>query len=86
VLFRSDLLLRVDVGAKEEIRRIIDEIAAAGVGILLVTTELEELVLLCDRVLVMFRGAIVGELSGASVEREAILRASACGEIQAAAA
>ena len=54
----------VDVGAKEEIRKIIDEIAAAGVGVLLITTELDELVLLCDRVLVMFRGAIVGELSG----------------------
>ena len=73
----------VDVGAKEEIRGIIDEIAAAGVGILLVTTELDELVLLCDRVLIMFRGAIVGELSGERVQREAILRASACGEIQA---
>ena len=46
----------VDVGAKEEIRKIIDEIARAGVGILLMTTELDELVLLCDRVLVMFRG------------------------------
>jgi hypothetical protein len=31
----------------------------------------------------MFRGAIVGELSGEGVKREAILRASACGEIQA---
>jgi ABC-type sugar transport system ATPase subunit len=75
----------IDVGAKEEIRKIIDEIAGAGVGILLVTTELDELVLLCDRVLVMFRGAIIGELSGEAVDRERILRASACGEIQAVA-
>jgi ABC-type sugar transport system ATPase subunit len=73
----------VDVGAKAEIRGIIDEIAAAGVGILLITTELDELVLLCDRVLIMFRGAIVGELSGERVQREAILRASACGEVGA---
>ena len=58
----------VDVGAKEEIRKIIDEIAGAGVGVLLVTTELDELVLLCDRVLVMFRGAIIGELSGEEIE------------------
>ena len=76
----------VDVGAKEEIRKIIDEIARAGVGILLVTTELDELVLLCDRVLVMFRGAIIGELSGGEIDRETILRASACGEIRAVAA
>jgi monosaccharide-transporting ATPase len=76
----------IDVGAKEEIRKIIDEIAGAGVGIVLVTTELDELVLLCDRVLVMFRGAIIGELSGDAVDRERILQASACGEIQAVAA
>ena len=76
----------VDVGAKEEIRKIIDEIAGAGVGVVLVTTELDELVLLCDRVLVMFRGAIIGELSGEAVNRERILHASACGEIRAAAA
>src|SRR5271154_5759018 len=76
----------VDVGAKEEIRKIIDEIARAGVGILLVTTELDELALLCDRVLVMFRGAIIGELSGGEIDRETILRASACGEIRAVSA
>jgi ABC-type sugar transport system ATPase subunit len=86
VFVMDEPTIGVDVGAKEEIRKIIDEIAAAGVGILLVTTELDELVLLCDRVLVMFRGAIVGELSGEGVKRETILQASACGEIQAAAA
>ena len=75
----------VDVGAKDEIRRIIDEVAAAGVGVLLVTTELDELVSLCDRVLIMFRGAIVGELSGEAIERRAILQASTTGQIQAAA-
>jgi ABC-type sugar transport system ATPase subunit len=48
----------IDVGSKAEIRAIIDEIAAAGVGVVLITTELEELVSLCDRVLLMFRGGI----------------------------
>ncbi len=76
----------VDVGAKEEIRKIIHEIASAGVGVVLITAELDELVLLCDRVLVMFRGAVIGELSGEAVNRERILHASACGEIEAAAA
>ena len=69
----------IDVGSKAEIRGIIDEIAATGVGIVLVTTELEELVSLCDRVLVMFRGAIVAELTGAGIERATILHASAGG-------
>ena len=86
VFVMDEPTIGIDVGSKEEIRGIVDEIARAGVGILLVTTELEELVSLCDRVLIMFRGAIIGELSGTAVEREAILHASACGEIRAAAA
>jgi ABC-type sugar transport system ATPase subunit len=76
----------IDVGSKDEIRGIIDEIAGTGVAVLLVTTELDELVALCDRVLIMFRGAIVGELAGDQVIRERILHAAACGEIEAAAA
>jgi ABC-type sugar transport system ATPase subunit len=86
VFVMDEPTIGVDVGAKEEIRKIIDEIAGAGVGVVLVTTELDELVLLCDRVLVMFRGAIIGELSGEAVNRERILHASACGAIKAAAA
>jgi ABC-type sugar transport system ATPase subunit len=70
----------IDVGSKSEIRRIIDEIAGAGVGILLVTTELDELVFLCDRVLIMFRGGIVGELSGDAINRQSILHSSTSGE------
>ena len=85
VFVMDEPTIGVDVGAKDEIRKIIDEVAAAGVGVLLVTTELDELVSLCDRVLIMFRGAIVGELSGVAIERRAILQASTTGQIQAAA-
>jgi ABC-type sugar transport system ATPase subunit len=86
VFVMDEPTIGIDVGAKEEIRKIIDEISGAGVGIVLVTTELDELVLLCDRVLVMFRGAIIGELSGEAVNRESILHAAACGAIRAIAA
>ena len=79
VFVMDEPTIGIDVGSKAEIRGIIDEIAATGVGIVLVTTELEELVSLCDRVLVMFRGAIVTELTGAEIERGAILHASAGG-------
>jgi ABC-type sugar transport system ATPase subunit len=79
VFVMDEPTIGIDVGSKAEIRGIIDEIAAAGVGIVLVTTELDELVSLCDRVLVMFRGAVVAELSGGQIEREAILHASAGG-------
>jgi ABC-type sugar transport system ATPase subunit len=86
VFVMDEPTIGIDVGAKDEIRKIIDEIAGAGVGVVLVTTELDELVLLCDRVLVMFRGAVIGELSGEAMNREGILHAAACGEIRAAAA
>ena len=81
VFVMDEPTIGIDVGSKEEIRGIVDEIAAAGVGVLLVTTELEELVLLSDRVLIMFRGAIIGELAGDAVGREAILHASASGKV-----
>jgi ABC-type sugar transport system ATPase subunit len=86
VFVMDEPTIGIDVGSKAEIRAIIDEIAGTGVGVLLVTTELEELVALCDRVLIMFRGAIIGELAGDAIDRESILHASACGEIRAVAA
>ena len=64
VFVMDEPTIGIDVGSKAEIRDIIDEIAAAGVGVVLITTELEELVSLCDRVLVMFRGELVAELTG----------------------
>jgi ABC-type sugar transport system ATPase subunit len=84
VFVMDEPTIGIDVGSKEEIRGIIDEIATTGVGVVLITTELEELVSLCDRVLVMFRGRIVGELTGDEIERQAILQASACGSIERA--
>ena len=52
----------IDVGAKYEIYSIIDRLAADGGGVLFISSELEELLAMCDRILVMSRGEIVGEL------------------------
>jgi ABC-type sugar transport system ATPase subunit len=71
----------IDVGSKFEIRRIVQEIAAAGVGVILFSAELADIETLCDRVLVMFRGAVVGEFTGPDVTRAAILHASVSGTI-----
>ncbi|MCC5645152.1 sugar ABC transporter ATP-binding protein [Nostoc sp. CHAB 5824] len=54
----------VDIGAKSEIYRIISELAAQGVAILMVSSELPEIVGMSDRVLVMREGQLVGELDG----------------------
>ena len=50
----------VDVGAKYEIYALADRLAAAGGGILFISSELEELIGMCDRILVMSRGELVG--------------------------
>ena len=71
----------VDIGSKFEIRRIIEEIAASGVGVILFSAELADIETLCDRVLVMFRGAVVGEFAGPAITRQAILQASVSGQV-----
>ncbi|KIF07628.1 sugar ABC transporter ATPase, partial [Streptomyces sp. RSD-27] len=55
----------VDVGAKAEVHRMLDGAAAAGTGILLVSSDFEEVADLCHRALVFVRGAVAAELSGA---------------------
>ena len=66
----------VDVGARVEIHKIIRELASEGTGVIVISSEVEELPGLCDRVLVMVEGRIVGSLVGDSITREAILELS----------
>ncbi len=80
VLILDEPTIGIDVGTKYEIRKIIRNIADGGVGVLLITTELEELEKLCHRVIVLFRGEIIRELKGDEITKEAIIRASTGGE------
>jgi ribose transport system ATP-binding protein len=66
----------IDVGAKYEIYSIMDRLAAEGGGVLIISSELEELMGMCDRILVMSRGEIVGQFARADFNDEAILRAA----------
>ena len=66
----------VDVGAKEEIYRLLAEMAHAGMAILMISSELEELVGLCDRLFVMRRGELTAHFERPSFDREMILRAA----------
>jgi ribose transport system ATP-binding protein len=63
----------IDVGAKAEIYAILKGIAQEGVGILMISSELPELVLHSARVLVMRDGMVAGEMAGADITEEAIL-------------
>ena len=70
----------VDVGAKFEIYEILKKMALAGTGILLISSELPEVLALADRILVVYRGRIVGEMSRLEATEERIL-ALASGEL-----
>ncbi|MGN4119545.1 ATP-binding cassette domain-containing protein, partial [Burkholderia gladioli] len=80
----------VDIGAKSEIYRIINELAKAGVGVIVISSELPELIGVADRVLVMREGEIVGELgghTGSALTQEAVIAlATGSGEALDAAA
>ena len=67
----------IDVGAKSEIEAIIKKLAAAGMAVLFISSELSEVVRQCDRVLVLNEGHKVAELTGAEISKNAILDAIA---------
>jgi ribose transport system ATP-binding protein len=66
----------IDVGAKYEVYRLMQELAARGTGVLLISSELEELLGLCDRILVMRGGQIRATIEPHEFDRERILRAA----------
>jgi ABC-type sugar transport system ATPase subunit len=70
----------VDVGAKVEIYTIIEDLCQAGAGVLMISSEIPELAAICDRVLVLYRGTIAGELGGSQVSQEHILSLAMRGE------
>ena len=67
VLVLAEPTQGVDIGAKEEIHKIIAELAAEGTAVLVVTSDYEEAVQLSDRVVVMQRGQQVAEFDGNDV-------------------
>ena len=76
VLLLYDPTRGVDVGTKHEIYVLIHEFAKAGGSVLLFSSEIPELVNLCHRVLVMYKGSIVLELAADELDEETIVRAA----------
>jgi ribose transport system ATP-binding protein len=64
VLILDEPTRGVDIGAKSEIYRLIDNLARSGIGVIVISSELPEVVGICDRVLVMREGRIAGEVGG----------------------
>jgi ABC-type sugar transport system ATPase subunit len=80
VLILDEPTRGVDVGAKHEIYSIIDELAKEGLGVLLVSSELEEILNLCDTVCVVRRGRLVRTLAREELSQEAIMQYAAGAE------
>ena len=73
VLLLDEPTRGIDVGAKQEIYHLMEELASKGMAILFVSSELEEILGMSDRVLVMHEGRISGELAREELSEEAIM-------------
>lgn len=67
----------IDIGAKMEIHQLLHELAGEGVAIILISSELPEVLSLADRILVMREGCLAGEIPRAKATKENILRLAA---------
>lgn len=76
VLLLNDPTKGVDVGTRENIHEIISGLAARGASVLLYASDNEELINYCDRVLIVFEGRIVKEISGEEISEENLVVSS----------
>jgi len=83
---RRDLLILceptrgIDIGTKSEIERMIRQLAARGIAIIVVSYEIEEILNTCDRVLVLYEGHVARELSGSGLTKDLVVEAMYGGE------
>jgi ribose transport system ATP-binding protein len=74
VLLLDEPTRGIDVGAKQEIYRLMEELAASGMAILFVSSEMEEILRMSERTLVMHQGRLAGELSRDELTEEAVMK------------
>ena len=73
VLILDEPTRGIDVGAKFEIYSLMNQLAAEGRGVVMISSEMPELLGMCDRIYVMNEGALVGELDAAEASQERIM-------------
>jgi ribose transport system ATP-binding protein len=76
ILLLNDPTRGIDVGTKQELYRLMRELAQAGLGILFYSTDYEELIGMCDRVVVCYGGKLIRELSGPDLNEHNLITAS----------
>lgn len=84
VLFLDEPTRGIDVGAKQEIYAQINELAKSGLAIVLVSSELPEVLGMSDRILVLHEGRVTGEFTRAAATPETVM-ACATGQVKRAA-
>ena len=76
VLLLDDPTRGVDVGAKAELYKLIDHLCRDGLGLIVTSSELPELITLCDRILVLCEGRLTGEFLRGNFTEQAIMEAA----------
>ena len=76
LLLLDDPTRGIDVGAKAEIYRVIDDLCRDGLGLIVTSGELPELITLCDRILVLCEGRLTGEFRRPEFSEQAIMEAA----------
>jgi ABC-type sugar transport system ATPase subunit len=76
VLLLDDPTRGIDVGAKAELYRLIDELCREGLGLVVTSSELPELLTLCDRILVFCEGRLTGDFSRSEASEQRIIQAA----------
>ncbi|HEY6917796.1 MAG TPA: sugar ABC transporter ATP-binding protein [Tabrizicola sp.] len=80
LLITEDPTAGVDVGAKAEIYHLLYQALASGMGVLVVSTDFEEIANICHRAIVFSRGLPVAELTGIELSTESLIQAASAGE------
>jgi rhamnose transport system ATP-binding protein len=76
VLILDEPTRGIDIGAKVEVHRIISELAASGIAIILISSDLPEVLAMSDRILVLHEGAVTAEIARADATEEAVMFAA----------
>ena len=80
VLILDEPTRGIDVGAKYEIYELMVELARAGKGIIMISSETPEFVGMCDRAIILYKGRVTGELSREELSQKSVVKLSVGGE------
>ena len=76
ILFVDEPTKGIDVGAKAEIYKLMNELAQSGMSIVMVSSDMPELVSMSDRCVVLSNGRMTGEFTGSEITQENVMRAA----------